>query len=33
MAIQGMEQPEAIQINDTLRLRKFDGAYDFAQEW
>ena len=33
MAIQGIVQPEIIQINDTLRLRKFDEAYDFALEW
>ena len=33
MAIQGIVQPEIIQINDTLRLRKYDGVYDFALEW
>ncbi len=33
MAIQGIEQPEIIQINDTLRLRKYDGVHDFALEW
>ena len=33
MAIQGIEQPEIIQIDDTLRLRKYDGVHDFALEW
>ena len=33
MAIQGVEQPEIIQIDDTLRLRKYDGVHDFALEW
>lgn len=33
MAIQGIEQPAVIQIDDSLRLRKFDGVYDFALEW
>ena len=33
MAIQGIEQPEIIQIDNALRLRKFDGVYDFALEW
>ena len=33
MAIQGVEQPELIQIDESLRLRKFDGVYDFALEW
>ncbi len=33
MAIQGIEQPAIIQIDGTLRLRKFDGVYDFALEW
>ena len=28
MAIQGIEQPEIIQINENLRLRKFDGHYE-----
>ena len=30
MAIKGVEQPELIQIDESLRLRKFDGVYDFA---
>lgn len=33
MAIQGIEQTAVIQIDGSLRLRKFDGAYDFALEW
>ena len=33
MAIQGLEQPEVIQIDDTLRLRKYDGKFDFALQW
>ena len=31
--IQGIEQPEIIQIDNTLRLRKYDGMHDFAEEW
>ena len=33
MAIQGIEQPAIIPIDESLRLRKFDGVYDFALEW
>ena len=33
MAIQGIEQPEIIQIEDNLRLRKYDGVHDFALAW
>lgn len=33
MPIQGIEQPEIIQIDKTLRLRKYDGVHDFALEW
>ena len=33
MAIEGIVQPETLRINDTLRLRKFDGIYDFAFDW
>ena len=33
MAIEGIEQPQILKINDTLRLRKFDGIYDFAFDW
>lgn len=31
--IQGIEQPEIIRIDDTLRLRKYDGVHDFALAW
>lgn len=33
MAIQGIEQPAVIQIGESLRLRKYDGIYDFALAW
>lgn len=33
MAIQGIEQPAVIQIDESLRLRKYDEVYDFALEW
>ena len=33
MAIQGIKQPDLIQIDDTLRLRKYDGTHDFALAW
>ena len=33
MAIQGIEQPAVIQIDESLRLRKYDGVHDFAEEW
>ena len=33
MAIQGIEQPEIIRIDDNLRLRKYDGVHDFALVW
>ena len=33
MGIQGIEQPAIIQVDDTLRLRKYDGVHDFALEW
>ncbi len=33
MAIQGIEQPGMIQIDESLRLRKYDGVYDFALAW
>lgn len=33
MAIQGIEQPALIQIDESLRLRKYDGMHDFALEW
>ncbi|WP_202621503.1 GNAT family N-acetyltransferase [Anaerocolumna sedimenticola] len=31
--IQGIEQPDIIQINSSLRLKKFDGYFDFAFQW
>ena len=33
MAIQGIEQPAIIQIDDALRLRKYDGVHNFALAW
>ena len=33
MAIQGIEQPEMIQIDNALRLRKYDGVHVFALSW
>ena len=33
MAIDGIEQPEVIQVTEELRLRKYDGVYGFAFEW
>lgn len=33
MAIEGIVQPDIIEVDNGLRLRKFDGAYDFAFEW
>ena len=33
MAILGIEQPDVIQIDDTLRLRKYDGNHNFALAW
>lgn len=33
MAIKGITQPETLLIDDGLRLRKFDGVFDFALEW
>lgn len=33
MAISGVPQPEIIQINDTLRLHRFDGNFAFALPW
>lgn len=31
--IQGIEQPALIQIDESLRLRKYDGVHDVALEW
>ena len=33
MPIQGLEQPALIRIDDTFRLRKYDGKHDFALKW
>lgn len=33
MPISGIEQPAVLPIDDGLRLRKFDGSFDFALEW
>lgn len=33
MPITGIEQPQIINVDDTLRLRAYDGKYDFAFEW
>ena len=33
MAIEGVEQPACIQIEDHLRLRRYDGTADFALPW
>ncbi|MBQ9119197.1 MAG: GNAT family N-acetyltransferase [Lachnospiraceae bacterium] len=33
MAIQGITQPEIIQVDGNIRLRKYDGVYDFAFDW
>ena len=33
MPIAGIEQPEYIPVSDTVRLRRFDGKYDFALAW
>ena len=33
MAIFGIEQPMILQITEELRLRKYDGIYDFAFDW
>lgn len=33
MAIEGILQPDILEVDGGLRLRKYDGAYDFAFEW
>lgn len=30
MPIKGIQQPDMIRVNDSVRLGKFDGAFDFA---
>ena len=33
MPIQGIEQPELIQVDASIRLSKYDGVHDFALVW
>ncbi len=33
MAIQGIEQPEIIQVSASIRLRKYDGKNEAALQW
>lgn len=33
MPIAGVTQPQIIQIDENLRLRKFDGNFEFAFDW
>lgn len=33
MAMEGVEQPAHMEINETLRLRRYDGTADFAFAW
>ena len=33
MPIAGIEQPEFIKVNEDIRLRKYDGIFDFAFKW
>ena len=33
MPIEGIAQPGVIEIDEELRLRRFDGKYDFAMDW
>ena len=33
MAISNIPQPEVLAVSDTLRLRRFDGIFDFALSW
>ena len=33
MPMHGIEQPDFIVIDETLRLRKYDGIHDFAFDW
>ena len=33
MPMEGIEQPQVIQIEENLRLRRFDGIFDFAFGW
>lgn len=33
MPIPGVTQPEILPVDDEIRLRRFDGVYDFALSW
>lgn len=33
MAIEGIQQPEILQVYETIRLRKYDGIHDFTFDW
>lgn len=33
MGIEGIEQPDFIEVDDVIRLRKYDGFCDFALKW
>lgn len=33
MPIQGTVQPEFLEVDEGIRLRRFDGVYDFAFDW
>lgn len=33
MAIEGVLQPELIEIAEDLRLRRYDGVYEFSWDW
>ena len=33
MPIANIPQPAFLEIDDTLRLRRYDGSFDFALAW
>ena len=33
MSLRGIVQPELLHVDETIRLRKYDGIHDFALEW
>lgn len=33
MPIEGITQPEILTVDDEVRLRRFDGSFDFALSW
>lgn len=33
MSIQGIDQPEFLQVDDQIRLRRYDGVHYFALRW